>query len=534
MIESPPNATRAPSTPDASPRSPLEVTGELVRVTLFEDRAEIVRHLALPAGCASVVVVGLSPCLDERSVEIIVEGAEPTSHRVFWKHHLLGGWDARTVDTLRAVARDAEQRREAARDRETRAAEDRTRLSSLFAGLIEGARRVRPRADGSATAFRSALDDVAKGIQEAIDKEAAASAEGALAALDEGRAQARLEEARHAEPELSACVALELGAPGKTEMRATLRYRVASAVWRPEHLARLVGTADGVKDGASVEIVTYATAWQTTGESWDNAKVRFSTARPNKPASPPTLTEDVLSVTRRTDQRVVIEARDQTIAVAGGSEGGARETSDLLGLDDGGEPLIFEPEGPVSFPSTGRPLRVEIERRTLPATATRVVYAERSTVAHLRATITLAGKTPLLAGPLRLARNESIVGKTRLDFVAVGDPVDIGFGPDDAVRAKREVKEERDTATITGTQRVRRTVRVFVSNVSGDPRSFDVIERIPVSEVGDVEVLAETRDWSFDGRDGFARRRVDLQPGAVASLLLSYEIRASSKVILPF
>lgn len=519
-----------------------EVDSTLLQVTLYEDRAEVQRRIVVPAGETRVLVPGLSPCLDERSVEVLSGGDERPSdeaaipsHRVVYHRHAgPGAADDRAVETLAAIRREAEQQRRDASEREKRAAEERARLDSLLATVIQGARALRPRREDGPKQVRDAVAALSASLAQAIDREATAHADLAVANRELERATQRLSEARTVEPDLSARLVVSLPAAVAEDRSFTVRYRVASALWRPEHLARLVGSPNGIEGDASVEIVTYATAWQTTGESWEDAPIRFSTARPTRPAAPPPLTEDTLHTTRRTDNRVVVEARDQTIALAASSEGGARESRDLLGVDDGGEPLTFEPPERVSFPSTGRPLRVEIERRTLAATAVRIVYPERSPVAHVRATVTLTGRTPLLAGPLRLARNESIVGKTRLDFAPVGEPFDLGFGPDDSIRVKREVKEDRDVTTLTGSQRIRRTVRVFVSNVSGLARSFDVVERIPVSEIGDVEVLAETNDWSFDGKDGFAKRRIDLQPGAIASLLLSYEIRASSKVALPF
>lgn len=514
----------------------------LVQITLFEDRAEVVRRVTVPAGTTSLLIASLSPCLDERSVELLpdepnaaIETENAPSHRIlFHRHPGPGGADDRAVETLSLIKREAEQQRAEASDRERRAAEERARLTSLLTMVIESGRQLRGRGDRGPIELRSSIDELQAALDAAISREASAHADAADASREAERAQRRFDEVRTAEPDLSARLAVSFPAPTTSERAYLLRYRVASALWRPEHVARLVGTLNGVANGATVELVTYATAWQTTGEAWEDARIRFSTARPTRSASPPPLHEDLLVAHRRVDQRVVVEARDQTIALATASESSVRESRDLLGVDDGGEPLFFEPPDRVSFPSTGRPLRVEIERRTIAATATRILYPERSSVAHVRATLTLSGITPLLAGPLKIARNESIVGRSRVDFVALGEAVDLGFGPDDSVRVKREIKEDRDVATLSGTVRIRRTVRVFVSNVSSEPRSFDVVERIPVSEIGDVEVLAETHDWSFDGKDGFAKRRLDLQPGAIASLLLSYEIRASSRVSLPF
>lgn len=55
---------------------------------------------------------------------------------------------------------------------------------------------------------------------------------------------------------------------------------------------------------------------------------------------------------------MVIEAREQAIAVAGLGRGqGAVE--EMSGVDDGGEPLVFETSPPpTTVPSNGQPLRI--------------------------------------------------------------------------------------------------------------------------------------------------------------------------------
>jgi uncharacterized protein (TIGR02231 family) len=141
----------------------------------------------------------------------------------------------------------------------------------------------------------------------------------------------------------------------------------------------------------------------------------------------------------------------------------------------------------------------------------------------------------LLAGPVRVARGAGLVGRSRIDFVAPGEPFEIGFGSDDAVRVRRTVIESRDTTTLTGTQKLKRTVTVYLSNLSRERSVVQLTERVPVSEVEAVEiVLLEREGWQLEARDGFLRREVSLEPNATTELRLVYEIRASSKVVMPF
>jgi uncharacterized protein (TIGR02231 family) len=188
----------------------------------------------------------------------------------------------------------------------------------------------------------------------------------------------------------------------------------------------------------------------------------------------------------------------------------------------------------VSLASDGRPLRIEVGRVTVEATIDRVLFPEIAKVAHLRATATLTRGGPLLAGPVRVARGQSLVGRARLNFVGKGEPFEVGLGADDAVRVRRSHVDQRETTPVTGTQKVKRVVKVFVSNLSGEARRVLVTERIPVSEIDDVEItLTTSGGFRNEGDDGFLLRDVDLAPGATQTLEIAYELRASAKVVLP-
>jgi hypothetical protein len=127
------------------------------------------------------------------------------------------------------------------------------------------------------------------------------------------------------------------------------------------------------------------------------------------------------------------------------------------------------------------------------------------------------------------------VGRGKVDFVAPGDALELGFGPDDGVRARRRSHDERDAQAFTGTQRLRRHVTVHLSNLSGEPRTVRVVERVPVSELESLAVsLVKAEGWRHDARDGFLQCDVELPPRGTRSLQLAWELKASSGAVLPF
>lgn len=519
-----------------------ELASRAVRVTLFEDRAEVTRAagVTLARGTAWVALAGVSPFVDERSVQArVIEGARVISARVRWRAHLEKELGREQLEALEAEAKaaslgaaDAERALDRATHAEARAEGLRGAWLLGVAGVPRRARE--PEVLG---AWREALRAVEGATAEALAQAAAAREARAKATDELARTRARLAQGSTERPRYEAVIEVELLADEARDVVVEVTYRVPCALWRPEHLVRLDALALPAQgESASLTIVTLATAWQRTGEAWDDVEVRFSTARPARAASPPALVDDLLSSRRKTDQersRVEVSLREQTVVVAG-LDRGTRAVDEMPGVDDGGEPLLLAPRGKVSIPSDGRPLRVEVQRVTLDAKIERVLFPEVAEVAHLRATTTLQQGGPLLAGPVRVARGQSLVGRSKIDYVGKGEPFEIGLGADDGVRVRREQTEERDTTAVIGTQKIKRKVKVFLSNLSSEPKRVLVTERVPVSEIEDVEItVTDAGGFKPGGKDGLYRREVELGPNATEEMGLGYEIRAGARVMLP-
>lgn len=520
-----------------------------VRVTLFEDRAEVTRaaRVSLAAGTAWVALGGVSPFVDERSVQARVapngdgkaaEGTRVLSARVRRRAHLERALGREQIEALEAEARAAEQALADARQALDRAQRAEARAQALRAAWIAGVSAVPRRAREAEVlgSWRASLHAVEAAMAEALAQAAAAREARARAEDTLEITRAKLAVGATEQPRHEALIEVELRSAEARDATIEVTYRVPCALWRPEHVIRLAAPTPPQGKEAPLEIVTIATAWQSTGEAWEDVEVRFSTARPARVASPPLLTDDVLSARRKTDEqrrRIDVSLREQTVQVAG-LDRGARAVDEMPGVDDGGEPLLLAPKPKVTIASDGRPFRVEVARTTVPAKIERVLFPEAAEVAHLRATATLAKGGPLLAGPVRVARGQSLVGRAKIDFVGKGEPFEIGLGADDGVRVRREETEERDTTAVIGTQKIKRKVQVFLSNLSNEPKKVLVTERIPVSEIEDVAVtLTDAGGFVPEGKDGFLKREVDLGPHETAELGLAYEIRASAKVVLP-
>jgi len=524
-----------------APMQPTIRESRAIRVTLFEDRAEVLRKSSFSAkpGVRVETCGGISLFVDDGTVQAhVVQGsARVLSVRVLRRMHLEKALGRQEIEALEKAEQDARMRMHAADqaiERTQRILQHHYQFSDQWIKSV---------ALGPKNAADAKVGQEYRDAWRAIDQSAAralgdlekARADRMQAERDLKSANRKLREGLIELPHYEAAVEIELEVKEAGEITVEFTYRLPCALWRPEHLARLVQAEPDSKTG-KIEIVTYAVAWQSTGETWKDIDVRFSTARPAKEASPPLISDDVLESRKKTDEerrQVVIAAREQNIGTAG-IDHGVRQVAEMPGVDDGGESLHYAGKEKVTLPSNGRPFRVEIGRTNLDAEVARVLMATRSPAAHLRATATLTGGGPLLAGPVRLARGSSMVGRAKMDFVGKGEPFELGFGPDDGIRVRRMEDEERDTQALTGSQRVRRKVSLFLSNLSGSSRSVLVHERVPVSEIDEVEIqLLDAGGFKLEAKDGFLRSVVEVAPRATKIMKFSYEVRAGSKVVLP-
>lgn len=514
-----------------------------IRVTLFEDRAEVVRagRVELRAGAQWVALGGVSPFVDDRSVQAKVAGERATvlAARVRRKLHHEPALGREAIEALENEEKAARARAQDAGKAHERAMQELQRADQLAVSWAKAVSGVPRKACEPATlqSWREAYDAIDGSSATAMSAAGAARAAILRAEDEAGRAALRLREGLIQKPRWEATVEVQLRSDDVRAVEIEATYRVPCALWRPEHLARLTASDPREPRLGTVDVVTYATAWQRTGETWENVEVRFSTARPARAATPPALTPDVLASRKKTDEerkQVVIEAHEQAVALAGLGRG-TRQVDEMPGVDDGGVPRTYAPSAKVSIPSDGRPFRVEVARAVAKAEIARVLYPELASVAHVRATATHPGPEPLLAGPVRLVRGGSLVGRARLDFVGAGEPFELGFGADDGVRVRREHAEERETAMLTGAQKIKRTVTVYLSNLSGDARRVLVTDRLPVSEIADVQIVpGDVHEWKSDPKDGFLKAEIDLAPRATRTIKFAYEVRAGAKVRLPF
>lgn len=351
--------------------------------------------------------------------------------------------------------------------------------------------------------------------------------------------QAELRRRKELKSQLCADLQVDLEATQACTVRLRIEYCVAGACWRPFHGATLNGLED------RVEVRCDGCVWQNTGEDWSDVELFFSTRRPSLGTSPPVLSPEFLTAQKKSPDTVVA-SRDEAISEAGldeqlelslklRSEVQVAPSPELPGIDDGGEALLLEAPERCSIPSDGRPVRVTLFSFESEARVQRVLMPEVSSAVVLKSVQTNTGSRPLLAGPIDLVRECGRIGRTQVLFVAAGESFALGWGPDPLVRMQRKTdKGKEDTQFMSGWVKVDHTVEVQLSNLGVEPRTLEVVERIPVSEVKQVEIALDgkqTTDGVKADENGFVRWKVELGPRERKTLKLVYQLKRRKEVV---
>ena len=182
----------------------------------------------------------------------------------------------------------------------------------------------------------------------------------------------------------------------------------------------------------------------------------------------------------------------------------------------------------VDLPSQPTPTRVLLARTDVECQIQGFAFPELSRGVHRRLQAQHDGfgqSWPLLAGPVRFEGS----GRTWMGYCAPGDRFQFSLGLEEGLTVERQQAVKDDVVPITGTQRWTTKTEVSVHNLTGQTRSLTVRERVPISEISDINVklLRTPKEHSFDAETGFVDCPLELGPYQSVRLSLVQRVKAS-------
>ncbi len=480
------------------------------RVVVFPDRAQVTRVTTITCGArVPIVFDNIPPAAGSDSFRARVEGGSVDGLRaeLLTREKEFSG----SAEAL-VAQREAYQREAAALGDQLNRATSQQQLATQFNTLAtqQIAKELaaeRPDLKAWQLALESAATTGAQGAK------LKAETNGKLAELRRKMAEVelKLEGLRLAGEKRSYRVEVLASCPAGQTTEVALTYLVGGASWTPAYEAR----AD--EANAAVDLSTWATVAQSTGEPWSQVTLTLSTAVPSQNATPPELKKLLVQGYEKPPEKKVLVRRDEYVehAVADGTT--PTSQSAPTARDQGLSVQLAIPEKAL-VPGDSTAVRLFVGKTRLKAAFEVRALPKRFPVAFRVAELSNQAPWPLLPGRLDAFRTTGLISRYELERVAQGARFTLTFGVDESVRVKRTVLEElkRDTGLFNDKKRFTYAYRFELANYGKAPVEVGLSDHLPVSELTDISVSVSdktTPGYTVDPADGIAKWKVSLKPG---------------------
>lgn len=496
---------------------------KIARVTVYADRAEVVRRFAttLPAGEHALVFDALPGETDLSSVRVTGQGS-----------FSLIDIRAETIQTLEVpddkvralmTALKAEQvKLQEVTQAQTRNAQRRSSLDKVLGRLTAvGKESANPDLDPAKWAGYLAyhVESLAKLDQETLQLK---GRDDALRA-EIGRMERELNQlnGNRTRSRNVARVKVEVTKPGPQEFELT--YVVAGPSWSPRYDVR----ADTV--AKKLTVAYQAQVRQRTGEDWRGVSLRLSTAQPGVGGREPELSpwalykaEPVVTtgLLLGDDNGLVAAKPGAPAALRRGSRSAAKQELDAVAfggvpaaaaappmelvtatVQAGATAALFEVPRAYDIPSDPKSVKVALTEQTFFASFRHSCVPKLSADVYLKAQAVNASDYPFLPGPTAVFLDGAYVAAASMDLVPAGQEFTTFLGVDQSVKVERRVLARREEVSGVFGKKTHRTVHDQLFKVTNGKRAdidLTIADQLPMSNHDAIKVVLEEPRYEKD------------------------------------
>jgi uncharacterized protein (TIGR02231 family) len=516
---------------------PLVANSEVVEVTVFRDRALVMRQRRVESTDSGELVVDFTGLPLDIRPESFFAGIADGKAEVLAVERLTG-------EGLAVREAEQERLRKELRPLVDQVGEARDRIESLLAERAYLREAVVPSGE---VATRAPVAEMEKTLAFVAKEERRISAalraeEVAVEDLDRKIAPmlAKMRDPRADGEKVRVRVRVGVGAGGKkgAAVAVTLRYEVFGSGWSPAYRARLP------QDGGRVELSYDGVVRQFTGEDWSDARLVLSTADAGAPGAPPALVAWTLEEGQPYwEQQAAYGSPARSGVFVGSAEGGGRGGSPggpgaAAGSPSARAAVVFEVPGRWTVRGDGSEQRLPIATLAMDAREERVAVPRSAPQVFRKAKLVHGGGLPLLSGPVALFVGPDMVASAQMAAVAPGEDFELHFGGDEQMKAERVVLERKQEYVGVGKKQVRWTFKyeIRLRNFRDHAVTVRVGDQLPVavSERVVVKALDMSPPLPADPRDpqGVLRWDLSVPAGGEAKIQFGFQVTSPAEVSL--
>lgn len=501
------------------------VNSKITDVTVFLNKAQVTRvaKTKIDAGKTNVIIKGLSSQLDPQSVQVSGKGGivilGTTHQQNFLSEFNLPKPVRMLKDSVETLQRQLvlEQSQKEILNKEEQMLLSNQKIGGTNQNLTVAELKA------MADFYRSRLGDIVSSRMKQDEK---------IKKLNERIA--KLNTQINSENELyrrnTSELVVSVSAETATAIELQVRYVVANAGWSPVYDLRAVDTKN------PVQLSYKANVFQSTGEEWNNVKLKLSTANPNLSGQKPELYSWYLDfyypqvydmakrksmagapaaaykAERQADEEMVLEAA--TIA-------------DYVTTIQTALNTEFDIALPYTVASSAKPVVVDIRNYDMKADYIYSVAPKLDMDAFLMARATGWEEFNLLPGEANIFFEGTFVGKSFIDPNNIKDTLAVSLGRDKRIVVKREKLTDLTSKSFMGSSRKENyTWEISVRNTKSDAVKIIIEDQVPVSQNTQIEVTTLDLGGAKYNKDtGKLTWELELKPNETRKLVYKFEVK---------
>ena len=474
------------------------------QVTVYADRAEVVRHLRLrlEPGEHTLVFDQLPATTDLGQVRVDGRGAFTLIDIRTETVQLREAADAQ-VRKLQAALKELEVSTQALTQAEGRLAFQRGALDKVLTRLTAtGKESANPEMDPAKWA--AYLDFHAKQLAGIDQATLAKQKEREQVRLESDRLNRELNELRGSQRRARHLAKVNVSVRQAGEAEFDLSYLVRGAGWTPSYDMRA-----STKTG-TLAVTYHAQVRQSTGEDWRGVSLRLSTAQPGIAGREPKL--DPWFISRLEGRRgKPLEMKEYADDAGGmpqmhnafaadvGEAGKTRTRSAKVTV--GATAATYAIERPADILSDNKPTKVSVAQLSFPSVFRHTCVPKLSPHVYLKTKAVNQSDFTLLPGETSVFLDGAFVANASLDLVPAGQDFWTYLGADQSVTVERKVLNRRSETSGVFGQKTARTVFDQVFKVTnGKNTEVDLVlwDQVPIADHEDIKVLIEEPAFAKD------------------------------------
>jgi uncharacterized protein (TIGR02231 family) len=502
--------------------SPSEKTipSKITHVTVFLQGAQIIQEAeaSLPAGKSVLTVTGISPFMDESSIQVGGQGAFTILSVNQRRDFIQTLEDSPEVKELKKQIEELERKNE---DEKVALEILRERESFLVTNKNIGGKEEALNPES----FRILFDLYGKNID--LVKSGILQKQRAIKENDIVLARLRQQLAEYQNRKETPKSEIQITVSAKSAVNAKFRisYLVNGAGWFPSYDIRVE------KLGDPVTLVYKANVSQNTGVEWKNVLLTFSSATPNKSGNVPILYPYFLDFVQVFNDRAYRSEAAQSKKVMTLDESIELPMMTSLApemtVGDKQTSVEFNMLVPYTIPSDSKSTSIDMQSFSLPSDFRYKAVPRLDPEAFLMARVFDWEQYDLLNGEANLYFENTFVGTSYIDTRSVADTLELSLGRDMGVVVKREKRKDFTSQRFFGNNKVETlSWEISVRNTKNEKIVIELTDQVPVSQQKDIVVdVQELSGGKLDKDKGFVTWRLELEAGQVVNLVLTYEVR---------